>query len=718
MLGEKLVKHLTRVLVLVMIVFSILLVYLSKNQTLTVFQATITPLTYVDEVFNKETMLEIDIQISEENWNQMIENATTEQYVMADIVINGETFSSVGIRPKGNSSLSMVASDDSTDRYSFKVKFSKYIEDQSLYGLDKLVLNNMIGDATYMKEYLSYEMFSAMGIATPAYTFANISINGEPWGVYLALEAMEESFVQRSFGSLNGNLYKPESVAMGGAMGGKEISQQNEGNFEMTPPQMGETNGEMPAFPGNEDGTNMTPQQMGETNGEIPSFPGNSEGMNTARPQMGGRSSSGTNLVYIDDDLSSYSAIFDNSVLKKTTEKEYYKVIEMIRNLNAGTNLETYLDVEEILRYFAVNTFLVNLDSYAGNMKHNYYLYEEDGVFQILPWDFNLSFGAFELSDASKAINFPIDQPVTDMMENSPLISKLLEVEEYKEMYHQYLQELIEVYIESGRYEETIDKVNQLIKEAIANDATAFYTYEEYQASLPNLVQFGIDRSTSIKAQLAGDQPSESYGNIETTVNLTAMGSQNGTGGAKGGREDGEFMKQKGQSSLKELEDGLNREDELNQESSSDRIMVHPDGEVKDVESVEIVKGQESDFAIPNQSVKQILTELVAKHPQLSALTSSEIQHLISKLSGKTVEMLTDEELDLFSTYQINPDSINTILNLINQIPNRGMSDGINSSFQIDQLKEEQMKVIGLYMGVLILGILGVSSFKKRKYTS
>ncbi len=310
MLGEKLVKHLTRVLVLVMIVFSILLVYLSKNQTLTVFQATITPLTYVDEVFNKETMLEIDIQISEENWNQMIENATTEQYVMADIVINGETFSSVGIRPKGNSSLSMVASDDSTDRYSFKVKFSKYIEDQSLYGLDKLVLNNMIGDATYMKEYLSYEMFSAMGIATPAYTFANISINGEPWGVYLALEAMEESFVQRSFGSLNGNLYKPESVAMGGAMGGKEISQQNEGNFEMTPPQMGETNGrsfgslngnlykpESVAMGGamggkeisqqNEGNFEMTPPQMGETNGEIPSFPGNSEGMNTARPQMG-----------------------------------------------------------------------------------------------------------------------------------------------------------------------------------------------------------------------------------------------------------------------------------------------------------------------------------------------------------------------------------------------------------------------------------------------
>ncbi len=48
------------------------------------------------------------------------------------------------------------------------------------------------------------------------------------------------------------------------------------------------------------------------------------------------------------------------------------------------------LDVYEVLRYFAANTFLVNLDSYVSNMNHNYYLYEKDGIVSILPWDYNL----------------------------------------------------------------------------------------------------------------------------------------------------------------------------------------------------------------------------------------------------------------------------------------------------------------------------------------
>ncbi|MDO7203576.1 CotH kinase family protein [Paraclostridium bifermentans] len=42
-----------------------------------------------------------------------------------------------------------------------------------------------------------------------------------------------------------------------------------------------------------------------------------------------------------------------------------------------------------------MNTFLVNLDSYSGGMYHNYYLYEKDGVSEILPWDLNMSFGGF-----------------------------------------------------------------------------------------------------------------------------------------------------------------------------------------------------------------------------------------------------------------------------------------------------------------------------------
>ncbi|WP_058485551.1 CotH kinase family protein [Defluviitalea phaphyphila] len=508
---------------------------------------------YINKVFDKDQVTQINIEIDEENWNWLLENAAQEEYVVADITINGETFNNVGIRAKGNSSLNMVESDPTTDRYSFKIDFDQYIEGQTLYGLEKLALNNMIQDTTYMKEYISYSMFEEMEIPTPAYAFANITINGEPWGLYLAVETIEESFLERYYGSIDGNLYKPE--------GGQD---RNQGGGDMPPRQNFNLNNnnenlnEMPQPPNMEiaedinvrdpvrrneirnpiEDENLVGDEVRDPieNGIIDNdarpmeeniIPGNSENRT---------SSGGTNLVYIDDDLSSYENIFNNAVLKTTNESDYQKVVDMIRNLNEGTNLEEYIDVDEVLRYFAVNTFLVNLDSYASSMKHNYYLYEENGRFQILPWDFNLAFAGFQVEDAKTAINFPIDTPVVDSMENSPLISKLLEVDEYKEKYHQYLSDIVINYIESGKYENTINQLNELIKDYVKNDATAFYSYEEYTSSLSHLIQFGKDRAKSIIAQLSGEQPSTTYGDIDTTVDLSKLGGTGGKGGGKPNR--------------------------------------------------------------------------------------------------------------------------------------------------------------------------------------
>lgn len=127
---------------------------------------------------------------------------------------------------------------------------------------------------------------------------------------------------------------------------------------------------------------------------------------------------------------------------------------------NEGNNLEEYINVDEVLRYFAVNTFLVNLDSYASNMKHNYYIYERNGKMEVLPWDYNLSFGGYYLEKGSDVINFPIDTPVTHSVEKSPLIMKLLEVPEYKEKYHQYLKEIVNFYTENDRYKNIINNLD------------------------------------------------------------------------------------------------------------------------------------------------------------------------------------------------------------------------------------------------------------------
>ncbi|WP_283592068.1 CotH kinase family protein [Clostridium butanoliproducens] len=507
MISNKFINIIISIIMILSLLVASLIMILSNN---TNYTSSTTEAEYISKIFDKNKVIEIDITISQEDWDWTIENATKEEYKNANISINGETYYNVGIRPKGNSSLSIIASNDTTDRYSFKIKFDEYVDGQTLHGLNKLVLNNIMSDTTYMKEYLSYDLYTAMGIPTPAYAYANIKINGENWGLYLAVEVIEESFLERNYGTLEGNLYKPESTKIGG---------------DMPDSKQGENPNNAP---------DAAPNQRPNLNEKANLNEGPNREGNKQNPMGGGKgmgSSGGTNLVWNGDDPSNYSSVLDSAVLKKTTSSDHEKVINMIKNLNEGTDLEKYLDVDEILRYFAVNTFLVNLDSYAGSMKHNYYLYEENDIFQILPWDFNLSFAGFQMNDGKKAINFPIDSPVTDTLENSPLIAKLLEVSEYKELYHKYLNEIVTNYIDNGVFKSTINSLDNLIGNYVKNDATAFYTYEEYKTSLPILISFGKDRASSITAQLTGAQPSTTYGNIPTNVDLSALGTIGGGNG-------------------------------------------------------------------------------------------------------------------------------------------------------------------------------------------
>lgn len=507
-------------------------------------------------VLDKDKVTQINIEIDENTWQELLTNATAEEYYSVNITINDETFYNVGLRTKGNSSLTNVARDENSDRYSLKIKFDKYVDGQTYNGIEKLALNNNYQDPTYMKEYLSYEIFSSLGVPTPEYSYASISINGEPWGLYLAIEDIDERYIEKYYGTVDGNLYKPETMDMNNGIG-----QKNEGMMQPNFQENGEQGNVPTDMPEGMEGN--IPQQMpnaipeGEFNGTNENGEGNmppniptdipegmENGMQGNRQDMMGGFNKGNNggadLKYIDDNIESYSTITESAEFKTTTEADYEKIVEMIKNLNNGENLEEYLNVEEILKYFAVNTFLVNLDSYSGGMYHNYYLYERDGAFEILPWDLNMSFAGFGLNNASSAVNFPIDSPVTGSLEDAPLIGKLLEVEEYKELYHSYLNQILENFISNEGFNNLVTKVNDMIKDYVKEDVTAFYTYDEYESAVSELRTFMKDRSSSIIAQLNGEQASTEYGSIETTVDLTILGGQGvmGMNGNKGGKFD------------------------------------------------------------------------------------------------------------------------------------------------------------------------------------
>ena len=128
--------------------------------------------------------------MDEADWNDMLENATAEEPITsATWRSTARPFTSVAIRPKGNTSLTSIANDPTTDRYSFKLEFDHYVDGQTCFGLDKLILNNNYADATNMKEALIYDMYQYLGADASLYNYAKISVNGEYWGVYLALEA-------------------------------------------------------------------------------------------------------------------------------------------------------------------------------------------------------------------------------------------------------------------------------------------------------------------------------------------------------------------------------------------------------------------------------------------------------------------------------------------------------------------------------------------------
>ena len=61
--------------------------------------------TYAEHIFQDDTVNEINIEIDEADWQDMLENPLEEEYHKANITINGETVGNVAIRTKGNNSL-------------------------------------------------------------------------------------------------------------------------------------------------------------------------------------------------------------------------------------------------------------------------------------------------------------------------------------------------------------------------------------------------------------------------------------------------------------------------------------------------------------------------------------------------------------------------------------------------------------------------------------
>lgn len=616
-------KHITKI-VIVIVAAALLcclgsLLYAERLTELTGGKAVF--MEYESRLFDRDQIISLDIQIDESDWEALLSHAIEENYYECGVTVNGTVFSNVGIRPKGNTSLTSIANDPDTDRYSLKLEFDHYVDGQTCFGLDKLILNNNYADASNMKEAVVYDMYQYLEADASLYNYAKVSVNGEYWGVYLALEAVEESFMLRNYGVETGKLYKPEG--MGGRKHMPDLESDDvlempdfpdketgngmefpegeagsrpefpEGEAGRRPELPDEEAGNRPEFSDREIGNDMeipdeeagnspefSDRETGngmefsdEEAGNRPEFPDREAGN---RPDFSDRENGnalfmgggGADLNYIDDEMDSYATIWEGAVTD-TAKADHKRVIAALKQIGSGVNLEEYLDVDAVLKYMAVHTFAVNLDSLTGNMPHNYYLYESDGQLNVLPWDYNLAFGGMAMgknNSASETVNYPIDTPFS----GTRFFDALLKDETYLAAYHKHLRQLTEEYVQNKRFDAVYTKIRTQIDDLVRTDPTAFYTYDEYDAGAEMLFETILLRAKSVRGQLNGSVPSTDSQQREhaddlvdaSEIDLSVMGEFHGGGMGAGKPDMRTFSETESDASFK-MTFGKNKTDSL-----------------------------------------------------------------------------------------------------------------------------------------------------------
>ncbi|MBQ6834347.1 MAG: CotH kinase family protein [Lachnospiraceae bacterium] len=399
---------------------------------------------YETKLFDDSYVHIIDIVI--DDWQSFLDEGMEEEYQSCTMIIDGETFEHVGLRVKGNNSRRLT-NKYGLERYSLKAEFDHY-HAGSYHGLDKFSLDSSFQDNSYLKNWIAYDMMEFMEVPSPLCSYTWVRVNGEDWGLFLAVEEPEEAFARRNFGKNHGQLYKPDYKSL------------------------------------------------------------NAENADVA-------------LRYVDEDAGSYDNIFRTAKfdIGKTDRQ---RMIDALRILSTGKSLDTAVNIDAVLRYFTVQVFVVNLDSYLGKTGHNYFLYEENGKLSMLPWDYNLAFATYSLgmpepiNDAEMYVNYPINTPASgEIMRNRPLYHQVMLQPEYFQQYHTYFDQLIEEYFESGLFEERLGKISELIRPYVEKDPTAFSSYEDHLVAVETIREFCLLRAKSVRGQLNGSIPATIRGQQE-----------------------------------------------------------------------------------------------------------------------------------------------------------------------------------------------------------
>ena len=176
------------------------------------------PISDAFDVFNESQLNFYEIEISPADWGRIIagdRNTWFRANLHWGTVPRGRGFwrvegelRDVGIRGSFNTS-----HDPRYQKPSFRFSVREFgHSSRRWYGLDRLKLDGMIFDRTYMRDRMAYWFYRQGGVPAPRSVHALVRINGAPWMVYSVEEVIRKPFLRSRFPNGDrGNLYSIQS---------------------------------------------------------------------------------------------------------------------------------------------------------------------------------------------------------------------------------------------------------------------------------------------------------------------------------------------------------------------------------------------------------------------------------------------------------------------------------------------------------------------------
>jgi hypothetical protein len=192
-----------------------------------------------------------------------------------------------------------------------------------------------------------------------------------------------------------------------------------------------------------------------------------------------------SNLKYISANSTDYESSYE---LKSSSGWD--KFIGLCDTVtNYSDSVQNVLDVDKFIWMCAFNNVLCNMDSYIGVYSQNYYLYRSvEGKFMAIPWDYNLSFGAFNnigFQDHLYAINATDRQNLALNVHSTdaywPMLVNIYNNARWLKMYLAHCKTIYTENFENDDYLTAAALWQNKASQSVGADNNKFYSFEDFQ---------------------------------------------------------------------------------------------------------------------------------------------------------------------------------------------------------------------------------------------